>query len=185
MPVLASRRSKARQSTGTRCAACTYLRTGVPGHHRTRGGRLAHGGGQPRRNPGLRLRPARWCGDRPRPERRAPHVSAQHLHQLRPVRIPRRVGLRHLHRRSRDHNLHRLTDATRRGRRPVAWTCATVGTGEGQSTRAVARQSASLPRHRNCNVNLDNLGSDRPDVDCEPQQARASLAIFKRTRQCW
>jgi hypothetical protein len=25
---------------------------------------------------------------------------------------------------------------------------------------------------RNCNVNLDDLRWDRPDLDCEPQQAR-------------
>ena len=37
---------------------------------------------------------------------------------------------------------------------------------------------------RNCNVNLNNLRGDRPDLDCEPQQARASLAIFNWTRQC-
>ena len=27
-------------------------------------------------------------------------------------------------------------------------------------------------RHRNCNVKLDDLHWDRPDLDCEPQQAR-------------
>jgi hypothetical protein len=26
--------------------------------------------------------------------------------------------------------------------------------------------------HRNCNVNLDDPRWDRPDLDCEPQQAR-------------
>ena len=36
---------------------------------------------------------------------------------------------------------------------------------------------------RNCNVNLDELRSGRPDLDCEPQQAGASLAIFNWTRQ--
>lgn len=28
------------------------------------------------------------------------------------------------------------------------------------------------PRHRNCNVKLDDLDGDRPDLDCELQQAR-------------
>jgi hypothetical protein len=28
------------------------------------------------------------------------------------------------------------------------------------------------PRHRNCNVKLDDLDWDRPDLDCELQQAR-------------
>jgi hypothetical protein len=28
------------------------------------------------------------------------------------------------------------------------------------------------PRQRNCNVNLDDLDWDRPDMDCEPQHAR-------------
>ena len=36
---------------------------------------------------------------------------------------------------------------------------------------------------RNCNVNLDELRGDRPDLDCEPQQAGASPAIFTWTRQ--
>jgi hypothetical protein len=31
---------------------------------------------------------------------------------------------------------------------------------------------AERPRHRNCNVNLDDLDRDRPDPGCEPQQAR-------------
>ena len=35
---------------------------------------------------------------------------------------------------------------------------------------------------RNCNVNLDELRGDRPDLDCEPQQAEASPAIFNWTR---
>ena len=29
-----------------------------------------------------------------------------------------------------------------------------------------------MPGRRNCNVNLDDLSWDRPDLDCEPQQAR-------------
>ena len=36
---------------------------------------------------------------------------------------------------------------------------------------------------RNCNVNLDNRRWDRPDQDCELQQARDIPAIFKWTRQ--
>ena len=36
---------------------------------------------------------------------------------------------------------------------------------------------------RNCNVNLDELRGDRPDLDYEPQQAGASLAIFNWTRE--
>src|SRR6476619_7295415 len=37
---------------------------------------------------------------------------------------------------------------------------------------------------RNCNVHLDERCWDRPDLDCEPQQARgAFLAIFNWTRQ--
>jgi hypothetical protein len=32
---------------------------------------------------------------------------------------------------------------------------------------------AYRPRHRNCNVNLDDLDRDRPDLGCEPQQARS------------
>ncbi len=38
---------------------------------------------------------------------------------------------------------------------------------------------------RNCNVNLDDLRWDRPDLDldCEPQQARDIPAIFNWTRQ--
>jgi len=36
-------------------------------------------------------------------------IPAQHLHQLRPVRAPRRIGVRHVHRRSRGHHLHRLS----------------------------------------------------------------------------
>jgi len=38
---------------------------------------------------------------------------------------------------------------------------------------------------RNCNVNLDDLRWDRPDLDCEPQQARDIPAIFNWTRQGW
>ena len=36
---------------------------------------------------------------------------------------------------------------------------------------------------RNCNVNLDDLRWDRPDLDCEPQQARDIPEIFNWTRQ--
>jgi len=36
---------------------------------------------------------------------------------------------------------------------------------------------------RKCNVNLDDLRWDRPDLDCEPQQARDITAIFNWTRQ--
>ena len=36
---------------------------------------------------------------------------------------------------------------------------------------------------RKCNVNLDDLRWDRPDLDCEPQQARDIPAIFNWTRQ--
>src|SRR4051812_21573070 len=36
---------------------------------------------------------------------------------------------------------------------------------------------------RNCNVYLDDLRWDRPDLYCEPQLARGVLAIFNRTRQ--
>jgi hypothetical protein len=36
----------------------------------------------------------------------------------------------------------------------------------------------SAPRHRNCNVNLNDLRWVRPDKGCEPQQAQASLAVF-------
>ena len=44
--------------------------------------------------------------------------------------------------------------------------------------------AAEGARHRNCNVNLDDLGGVRPDLDCEPQLAPgASLAIFNWTRQ--
>src|SRR4029077_15862491 len=35
---------------------------------------------------------------------------------------------------------------------------------------------------RKCNVNLDDLRWDRPDLDCEPQQARDIPAIFNWTR---
>ena len=38
-------------------------------------------------------------------------------------------------------------------------------------------------RHRNCNVKLDDLDWDRPDLDREPQQARGIRAIFNGTRQ--
>jgi hypothetical protein len=36
---------------------------------------------------------------------------------------------------------------------------------------------------RNCNVNLDDLDWDRPDLGCEPQRARGIPAIFNWTRQ--
>ena len=35
---------------------------------------------------------------------------------------------------------------------------------------------------RKCNVNLDDLRWDRPDLDCEPQQARDIPEIFNWTR---
>ena len=43
--------------------------------------------------------------------------------------------------------------------------------------RALVPYSAWLARlhltcRRNCKVNLDDLDWDRPDLDCEPQQAR-------------
>src|SRR4029078_7490547 len=34
------------------------------------------------------------------------------------------------------------------------------------------RRSRRTVRHRNCNVKLDDLDWDRPDLDCELQQAR-------------
>ena len=34
------------------------------------------------------------------------------------------------------------------------------------------RRSGRTMRHRNCNVKLDDLDWDRPDLDREPQQAR-------------
>src|SRR6476619_781092 len=44
------------------------------------------------------------------------------------------------------------------------------------------RRSGRTMRHRNCNVKLDDLDWDRPDLGCEPQQSGASLAIFAWTR---
>jgi hypothetical protein len=44
-----------------------------------------------------------------------------------------------------------------------------------RGTRLCALQPLDAPRccgRRNCDVNLNNLDWDRPDVDCEPQQAR-------------
>ena len=44
---------------------------------------------------------------------------------------------------------------------------------------------------RNCNVNLDDLRWDRPDLDCEPQQARGiprnvqlDETVIGRSRRC-
>ena len=34
------------------------------------------------------------------------------------------------------------------------------------------RRTPGCAGRRTCNVNLDNLRWDRPDIDCEPQQAR-------------
>jgi hypothetical protein len=63
------------------------------------------------------------------------------------------------------------------------------GTGTARlRTCAALLQSLGRPGcsgRRNCNVNLDDLRGDRPDLHCEPQQARATLAIFNRTRQLW
>ena len=44
--------------------------------------------------------------------------------------------------------------------------------------------AGGAPRHRNCNVNLDDLDWDRPDLDCKASKRWASLAIFAWTRQC-
>src|SRR3954470_721805 len=43
------------------------------------------------------------------------------------------------------------------------WTCAAL-------LQSLGRPGCS--GRRNCNVNLDELRGDRPDLDCEPQQAR-------------
>jgi hypothetical protein len=103
------------------------------------------------------------------PDRRAPHVSAQHLHQLRPVRIPRTAWLTSPSRRSRDHNL--PTDRCD-GPRPAAG-CVDLGqrTDGRRSIDADAAPVCQFPRHRNCNVNLDELDWFRPDL-MRTQQAR-------------
>src|SRR5712672_405585 len=38
---------------------------------------------------------------------------------------------------------------------------------------------------RNCNVNLDNRRWDRPDLDCEPQQARGIPSQSSSGRDIW
>ena len=58
--------------------------------------------------------------------------------------------------------------------RPACGTCAAL-------LQSLGRPGCS--GRRNCNVNLDELRGDRPDLDCEPQQAGGSLAIFNWTRQ--
>jgi len=45
--------------------------------------------------------------------------------------------------------------------------------------------AGGAPPHRNCNVNLDDLDWDRPDLGCELQRARGIPAIFNWTRQWW
>ena len=40
------------------------------------------------------------------------------------------------------------------------------------SVFGVVGETAPDPCRRNCKVNLDDLDWDRPDLDCEPQQAR-------------
>jgi hypothetical protein len=70
------------------------------------------------------------------------------------------------------------------------WACREVGAEQcrryglhGLALRAAAARHAGCFGRRNCNVNLDDLRWDRPDLDCEPQQARDIPAIFNWTRQ--
>src|SRR4051812_30702401 len=44
--------------------------------------------------------------------------------------------------------------------------------GSGSSRSSAGCASPEGPRHRNCNVNLDDLDWERPDLNCERQQAR-------------
>jgi len=43
---------------------------------------------------------------------------------------------------------------------------------EGLALRAAAARHAGCSGRRNCNVNLDEPRWDRPELDCEPLQAR-------------
>ena len=43
---------------------------------------------------------------------------------------------------------------------------------EGLALRLPPLDTPGCFGRRNCNVNLDDLRWDRPDLDCEPQQAR-------------
>jgi hypothetical protein len=49
--------------------------------------------------------------------------------------------------------------------------CQTRSALEGLTLHAAAARHARMRRRRTCNVNLDDLRWDRPDIDCEPQQA--------------
>jgi len=42
---------------------------------------------------------------------------------------------------------------------------------KGLALRAAAARHAGCAGRRNCNVNLDDLDQDRPDLNCEPLQA--------------
>ena len=71
------------------------------------------------------------------------------------------------------------------------WACREVGPNSAAGTACMDSRCVLPPLdmpgcfgRRNCNVNLDDLRWDRPDLDCEPQQARDIPAIFNWTRHC-
>jgi hypothetical protein len=46
-----------------------------------------------------------------------------------------------------------------------------ISADKGLALRAAAARHAGCAGRRNCNVNLDDLDQDRPDLNCEPLQA--------------
>jgi hypothetical protein len=46
-----------------------------------------------------------------------------------------------------------------------------ISADKGLALRAAAARHAGCALRRNCNVNLDDLDQDRPDLNCEPLQA--------------
>jgi hypothetical protein len=50
-----------------------------------------------------------------------------------------------------------------------------ISADKGLALRAVAARHAGCAGRRNCNVNLDDLDRDRPDLNCEPLQAPGTV----------
>ena len=50
-----------------------------------------------------------------------------------------------------------------------------ISADKGLALRAAAARHAGCAGRRNCNVNLDDLDQDRPDLNCEPLQAPGTV----------
>ena len=51
--------------------------------------------------------------------------------------------------------------------------------------RAAAARHAGCAGRRNCNVNLDDLDQDRPDLNCEPLQAPGTVRNLQLDETTW